>query len=152
MEKWPYAHSRTSPHIAVCTPAFLANFVKGPNVIEEDLFRNLRQIVLDEVCFLKNLSGRSWWTLPCSNSLFIAFDLISISYWCQNTGLKSLFLFISLVFFCWFSVIFSLEYLFNYFQADMLLDGSYHLEVDKILMAFKQVRRTMIKNGEIQVG
>lgn len=55
MEKWPYAHSRTSPHIAVCTPAFLANFVKGPNVIEEDLFRNLRQIVLDEVCFLKYL-------------------------------------------------------------------------------------------------
>ena len=33
----------------------------------------------------------------------------------------------------------------------MLLDGSYQLEVDKILMAFKQVRRTMIKNGEIQV-
>lgn len=50
MEKWPYAHSRTSPHIAVCTPAFLANFIKGPNIIEENLFKNLRQVVFDEVC------------------------------------------------------------------------------------------------------
>ena len=49
MDKWPYAHLRTSPQIAVCTPAFLANFVKGPNIIEQDLFKSLKQIVLDEV-------------------------------------------------------------------------------------------------------
>ena len=49
LERWPYAHTRTSPHIAVCTPAFLANFVKGPNITEEGLFGNLRQLVLDEV-------------------------------------------------------------------------------------------------------
>ena len=49
MDKWPYAHSRTSPHIAICTPAFLANFIKGPNIKEEELFSNLRQLVLDEV-------------------------------------------------------------------------------------------------------
>ena len=49
VEKWPYAHSKTSPHIAVCTPAFLGNFIKGPNILEEELFGKLETLVLDEV-------------------------------------------------------------------------------------------------------
>ena len=48
-ETWPYAHSKTSPDIAVCTPAFLGNFVKGPNILEEELFGRLEKLVLDEV-------------------------------------------------------------------------------------------------------
>ena len=34
----------------------------------------------------------------------------------------------------------------------MLLDGSYQAEVDKVLTAFKLVRRSMVRKGEIKVN
>jgi hypothetical protein len=43
----------------VCTPAFLANFIRGPNILEEELFRSLRQLVLDEVSIVTGGSDRS---------------------------------------------------------------------------------------------
>lgn len=52
LDRWPYSRSQSSPNIAVCTPAFLANFIRGPNILEEELFRSLRQLVLDEVSSL----------------------------------------------------------------------------------------------------
>ena len=36
-------------------------------------------------------------------------------------------------------------------QADMLLDGSYLKDVEKILEAFKVVRRDCIRRGDIKV-
>jgi hypothetical protein len=58
--KWPYAHSKTSPHIAVCTPAFLGNFIKGPNILEEELFGKLETLVLDEVRTYGKLFARQF--------------------------------------------------------------------------------------------
>ena len=60
MGKWPYAHSKTSPHIAVCTPAFLGNFIKGPNILEEELFGKLETLVLDEVRTYDKLFARQF--------------------------------------------------------------------------------------------
>ena len=85
MDKWPYAHSRTSPHIAVCTPAFLANFVKGPNIIEQDLFKNLKQIVLDEVRTFKDL------LLFISLFIMIKFSFFHLSLLKDLVRLKILF-------------------------------------------------------------
>ena len=84
LDRWPYSRSQTSPNIAVCTPAFLANFIRGPNILEEDLFRSLRQLVLDE--------------------------------------------------------------------ADMLLEGSYLSDVEKVVESFRLIRRDMIRGGEINVS
>ena len=84
LDRWPYSRSQTSPNIAVCTPAFLANFIRGPNILEEDLFRSLRQLVFDE--------------------------------------------------------------------ADMLLEGSYLSDVEKVVESFRLIRRDMIRGGEINVS
>ena len=59
LDRWPYSRSQVSPNIAVCTPAFLANFIRGPNILEEELFRSLRQLVLDEVSIVTGGRDRS---------------------------------------------------------------------------------------------
>ncbi len=46
--EWPYRRP-VCPQIMVCTPAFLSSFLSGPVVLEEDLFRAIRVLVLDEV-------------------------------------------------------------------------------------------------------
>lgn len=79
---WPY-RMETCPNMLICTPAFMGKFVRGPNILDEDLFRSVRHFVLDE--------------------------------------------------------------------ADMLLEGSYLPDVEKVLDAFKLIRRQMIREGEIQV-
>lgn len=84
LDRWPYSRSQISPNIAICTPAFLSNFIRGPNILEEDLFRSLRQLVLDE--------------------------------------------------------------------ADMLLEGSYLADVEKVVESFRLIRRDMIRGGEINVS
>lgn len=80
--EWPYRRTR-SPDILICTPAFMASFVRGPMVLEEDLYRSVKTIVLDE--------------------------------------------------------------------ADMLLEGSYLTDVERVMDAFKVVRRSRIREGELQV-
>eukprot|EP00596_Hydrurales_sp_CCMP1899_P000449 CAMPEP_0119035914 /NCGR_PEP_ID=MMETSP1177-20130426/3193_1 /TAXON_ID=2985 /ORGANISM="Ochromonas sp, Strain CCMP1899" /LENGTH=557 /DNA_ID=CAMNT_0006994831 /DNA_START=120 /DNA_END=1790 /DNA_ORIENTATION=- len=84
LDRWPYSRSQKSPQIAVCTPAFLSNFIKGPSILEEDLFRSLRQLVLDE--------------------------------------------------------------------ADMLLEGSYLNDLEKVVEAFRMIRRKMIRDNEIGIN
>lgn len=79
---WTYS-SETCPNILICTPSFLSKFVKGPVSVDEELFRSIKHLVLDE--------------------------------------------------------------------ADMLLEGSYLNDVEKILEAFKVTRRAMIRNNEIAV-
>ena len=65
VQYWPrFTENDPSPSIAVCTPAFLAHFIKGPNIQEVDLFRNVRHLVLDEV------SHRSIFPLSRYSSLF----------------------------------------------------------------------------------
>ena len=50
LEQWPYfTDADPSPDIAICTPAFLAKFIKGPNIQDPDLFRSVRVLVMDEV-------------------------------------------------------------------------------------------------------
>ena len=50
LEQWPYfTEADPSPDIAICTPAFLSKFIKGPNIQDPDLFRSVRVLVLDEV-------------------------------------------------------------------------------------------------------
>lgn len=80
--EWPYRRTR-SPDILICTPAYMASFVRGPMVVEEDLYRSVRVLVLDE--------------------------------------------------------------------ADMLLEGSYLTDVERVMDAFKVVRRSRIREGELQV-
>ena len=81
---WPYAAGLSvCPHIIVCTPAYIGNYIRGPNILDEALFRNVRCVVLDE--------------------------------------------------------------------ADMVLEGSYQQEVERIMDAFKLTRRQMIRNGEAEV-
>ena len=80
--RWPF-HHENGPEILICTPTFLSRFVKGGHALDEQLFRSVRHLVLDE--------------------------------------------------------------------ADMLLDGSYLQDVEKVLLAFKLIRREMIGNGEIEV-
>jgi superfamily II DNA/RNA helicase len=79
---WPY-RMEESPNVLICTPSFMSKFVRGPSILEEDLFRSIRHFVLDE--------------------------------------------------------------------ADMLLEGSYQRDVEKLMDAFKVTRRQMIRDGEIQV-
>lgn len=38
-----------APHFVICTPRYLSNFVRGPVIREEELFRNIHCLVLDEV-------------------------------------------------------------------------------------------------------
>jgi len=45
---WPF-HKAECPEMLVCTPAFLSNFVRGPVIIQEELFQNIRVLVMDEV-------------------------------------------------------------------------------------------------------
>jgi len=49
---WPFYGRNHSPDIVVATPAFMANFVKGPAILDEDLFRLVKCIVLDEADML----------------------------------------------------------------------------------------------------
>ena len=79
---WPFEDD-SCPHILICTPAFVGKFLRGPHVLDEDLFRSIRHCVMDE--------------------------------------------------------------------ADMLLEGSYLKDIEKIVDAFKVTRRRMIQMGEIQV-
>ena len=82
---WPYAYSGAiSPNIIICTPSYIGNYIRGPNIVEERLFRNIRCLVLDE--------------------------------------------------------------------ADMVLEGSYQKDVEKIMDVFKVVRRRMIREGEVQIN
>ena len=81
---WPYFGRTSCPDVLICTPAVLGNFVRGPVIVEPELFRAVRHLVLDE--------------------------------------------------------------------ADMLLDGGYKKDLEKILDAFKVTRRRMIKNNEITVN
>jgi hypothetical protein len=82
IDYWPY-NENTSPDILICSPAFLGKFLKGPVILDENLFRSIQHLVLDE--------------------------------------------------------------------ADMLLEGSYVNDIEKVLDAFKFIRRDMIRNGEIAV-
>jgi superfamily II DNA/RNA helicase len=47
-ERWPFKDN--CPTILACTPGILANFVRGPVVLDEKLFTSIKQLVLDEVC------------------------------------------------------------------------------------------------------
>lgn len=79
---WPF-QDEDCPHILICTPAYIGKFLRGPHILDEDLFRSIRHFVMDE--------------------------------------------------------------------ADMLLEGSYLKDIEKIVDAFKVTRRKMIQMGEIQV-
>jgi len=81
-DRWPY-RDNNSPDIIICTPAFLAKFVKGPNILDPEIFKSVRHLVLDE--------------------------------------------------------------------ADMLLEGSYLVDIERILDAFKLTRREKIRSGECAV-
>ena len=81
-ERWPYKNGNC-PSILVCTPTIISNFVRGPIVTDESLFRSIKQLVLDE--------------------------------------------------------------------ADMLVEGSYLIEMEKIMEALKKARREMIRNKLIPV-
>ena len=81
-ERWPFKPG-TCPTILVCTPTILANFVRGPVVLDEALFSHIRHLVLDE--------------------------------------------------------------------ADMLVEGSYLMETERILEALKKSRRQKIRDGLISV-
>lgn len=48
---WPY-RVEESPNVLVCTPAFVGKFLRGPNILDEDLFRSIRHFVLDEADML----------------------------------------------------------------------------------------------------
>ena len=50
--RWPYHDKKMAPSILICTPSYIAKYVKGPIIIDEDLFRNVRHIVLDEADML----------------------------------------------------------------------------------------------------
>ena len=76
-EKWQYAHSQSSPAIAVCTPAFLANFVKGPNILEEDLFGGLEHIVLDEVKTFLNRQHLKGYSLSIFDEYWVIYVVLS---------------------------------------------------------------------------
>ena len=81
---WPYSHGGSiCPNIIVCTPAYIGNYIRGPHIQDERIFRNIRCLVIDE--------------------------------------------------------------------ADMVLEGSYQKEVEKVMDAFKIVRRRMIREGEIEI-
>lgn len=81
---WPYsAGDSLAPNIAICTPTYLGNYIRGPRIIDEELFERVTCLVVDE--------------------------------------------------------------------ADMILDGSYRKDVEKIMDAFKIVRRRLIKEGKIEV-
>lgn len=82
IDYWPY-NENNAPDILICSPAFLGKFLRGQVILQEDLFKSIQHIVLDE--------------------------------------------------------------------ADMLLEGSYVNDIEKILDAFKLIRRDMIRNGEIAV-
>ena len=45
---WPYSNT-ICPNILICTPAFMSSFIRGPAILEEELFRSVRYLVLDEV-------------------------------------------------------------------------------------------------------
>lgn len=46
---WPYIRDEVvCPNIVICTPAYLANYIRGPNILNEDLFRSTRCLILDE--------------------------------------------------------------------------------------------------------
>eukprot|EP00600_Ochromonadales_sp_CCMP1393_P000604 CAMPEP_0174983122 /NCGR_PEP_ID=MMETSP0004_2-20121128/16935_1 /TAXON_ID=420556 /ORGANISM="Ochromonas sp., Strain CCMP1393" /LENGTH=544 /DNA_ID=CAMNT_0016235273 /DNA_START=73 /DNA_END=1708 /DNA_ORIENTATION=+ len=40
------------PFLLICTPRYLANFVRGPTIFEPELFENIRSLVLDEADML----------------------------------------------------------------------------------------------------
>jgi superfamily II DNA/RNA helicase len=81
---WPYFGRSRCPDVIVCTPAVVGNFVRGPVIVEPELFRSIKHLVLDE--------------------------------------------------------------------ADMLLDGGYKRDLEKILDGFKVTRRQMIKADEITIN
>ena len=81
---WPYFGRSRCPDVIICTPAVLGNFVRGPVIVEPELFRSIKHLVLDE--------------------------------------------------------------------ADMLLDGGYKRDLEKILDGFKVTRRQMIKADEITIN
>ena len=45
---WPYKFEE-SPNILICTPAYISKFIKGGYVIDEELFKRVQHLVLDEV-------------------------------------------------------------------------------------------------------
>jgi len=47
-----------SPSLLICTPRYLANFVRGPTVYEPELYRSIRHLVLDEADMLLEGSYR----------------------------------------------------------------------------------------------
>lgn len=48
---WPFRED-DCPHLLICTPAFIAKFLRGPHILDEDLFRAVRHVVLDEADML----------------------------------------------------------------------------------------------------
>ena len=130
VQYWPrFNENDPSPSIVVCTPAFLAHFIKGPNIQEVDLFRNVRHLVLDEVSHrnIFSLFTRSSLT-SCKLCCFLGELLVSNVLSCANS-------FITLS-----------------QKADMLLEGSYLKDVEKIIDTFRLVRREMIHDGVINVS
>lgn len=51
---WPYNNKQPSPDIVICTPALLTSFLRGPHILNIDIFINLRTLVLDEVISIIN--------------------------------------------------------------------------------------------------
>ena len=80
---WPYRDG-DSPEILICTPAILSKFIRGPTILEEELFRCVKTVTFDE--------------------------------------------------------------------ADMLLEGSFVKDVEKLLEAFKLTRRESIRRGDIGIN
>ena len=83
LDMWPYRDA-DSPDILICTPAILSKFIRGPNILEEELFRCIKTVVFDE--------------------------------------------------------------------ADMLFEGSYLRDAEKVLEAFKLTRRESIRQGHIGIN
>jgi len=53
-EHWPPpgARQRSPPSFLVCTPRFLTNYLRGPHIKNEGLFRGIRHVVFDEADML----------------------------------------------------------------------------------------------------
>jgi len=110
------------PTFLVCTPKYLANFIQGPIIHEEALFESIRYLVLDEV------HGYSL-NLGCTANFESTLTPISEILILTHT-----------------------HEIYFYSQADMLLDGSYLKDVEKILDALKVVRRGLIREGLVKVS